>query len=106
MDRLSEVGCVIIIALMSVCSTSFLNNNLHSQRHMDIFDLVSGMQKEAMKEEKLEKRRELKERKRLKEMHKGREWEKEVGREKEKANEEVLCCRGLKDFEFHVQHNL
>lgn len=75
---------------------------------MDIFDLVSGMQKEAMKEDKLEKekRRELKERKRLKEMHKGREWEKEVGREKEKADEEVLCSRGLKDFEFHVQHNL
>ncbi|KAI3371569.1 hypothetical protein L3Q82_024136 [Scortum barcoo] len=58
--------------------------------HMDIFDLVSGMQKEAIKEEKLEKekRRELKERKRVKKRQKEREREKEVEREKEKDNEE------------------
>ncbi|XP_070762774.1 protein-methionine sulfoxide oxidase mical3a isoform X1 [Enoplosus armatus] len=61
-----------------------------ADRHMDIFDLVSGMQKEAIKEEKLEKekRRELKERKRVKERHKEREREREVDREKEKDDEE------------------
>ncbi|XP_053174674.1 protein-methionine sulfoxide oxidase mical3a [Scomber japonicus] len=60
--------------------------------HTDIFDLVSGMQKEAIKEEKLEKqrRRELKERKRVKERHKEREREKEVDREKEKGNKESV----------------
>lgn len=38
---------------------------------MDIFDLVSGMQKEAIKEETLEKerRRELKEKRGVKERH-------------------------------------
>ncbi|XP_040893421.1 protein-methionine sulfoxide oxidase mical3a isoform X2 [Toxotes jaculatrix] len=63
-----------------------------ADRHMDIFDLVSGMQKEAIKEEKLEKerRRELKERKRVKERHKEREREKEVDREKEKDDEESV----------------
>lgn len=82
---------------------SFLNNLFHSQRHTDIFDLVSGMQKEAIKEEKLEKekRRELKERKRVKERHKEREREKEVDRGKEKDNKEVLCRRGFNCFEFH-----
>ncbi|XP_042268817.1 protein-methionine sulfoxide oxidase mical3a isoform X2 [Thunnus maccoyii] len=61
-----------------------------ADRHMDIFDLVSGMQKEAIKEEKLEKqrRRELKERKRVKERHKEREREKEVDQEKEKDKKE------------------
>lgn len=70
---------------------------------MDIFDLVSGMQQEAIKEEKLEKerRRELKERKRVKERHKKREREKEVDGEKAK-DDEVLCRRGLNDFEFHL----
>uniref|UniRef100_A0A672ZYT7 F-actin monooxygenase n=1 Tax=Sphaeramia orbicularis TaxID=375764 RepID=A0A672ZYT7_9TELE len=50
------------------------------------------MQKEAIKEEKLEKerRRELKKRQRVKERHKGRELEKEVDREKENNDEEVL----------------
>lgn len=67
---------------------------------MDIFDLVSGMQKEAIKEEKLEKRRELKDRKKVKESHKGREREKVVDREKEKGDEEVSCRRRLNDFEF------
>ncbi|XP_070762775.1 protein-methionine sulfoxide oxidase mical3a isoform X2 [Enoplosus armatus] len=63
-----------------------------ADRHMDIFDLVSGMQKEAIKEEKLEKekRRELKERKRVKERHKEREREREVDREKEKDDEESV----------------
>ncbi|XP_034541154.1 protein-methionine sulfoxide oxidase mical3a isoform X2 [Notolabrus celidotus] len=60
--------------------------------HTDIFDLVSGIQKEAIKEEKLEKekRRELKERKRVKEKQKERVWEKEVVREKEKDDEESV----------------
>lgn len=78
------------------------NDFFPCQQHLDIFDLVSGLQKEAFKEEKLQKerRRELKERKRLKESHNKREQEKEVDREKEKDNEEVLCRDGLKDFEF------
>ncbi len=73
-----------------------INNFFQSQRHGDIFDLVSGMQKEAIKEEKLEKekRRELKERKRLKEKRKEREREKEVDREKEKDDEEVSFTSG------------
>ncbi|XP_035521618.1 LOW QUALITY PROTEIN: protein-methionine sulfoxide oxidase mical3a [Morone saxatilis] len=63
-----------------------------ADRHTDIFDLVSGMQKEAIKEEKLEKekRRELKERKRVKERHKERELGKKVDREKEKGDEESV----------------
>ncbi|XP_054864874.1 protein-methionine sulfoxide oxidase mical3a isoform X10 [Amphiprion ocellaris] len=63
-----------------------------ADRHMDIFDLVSGMQKEAIKEERVEKerRRELKEKKRVKERHKEREREKEVEREKEKDEEESV----------------
>lgn len=67
---------------------------------MDIFDLVSGMQKEAIKEERVEKerRRELKEKKRVKERHKARE------REKEKDEEEVLCSVGrLNHSEFQVK---
>lgn len=82
----------------------FLNNLFHSQRHTDIFDLVSGMQMEAIKEEEeleMEKRRELKRRKRVKERHKEREREKEVDRGKEKGDEEVLCRNGLNHFEFH-----
>ncbi|KAM6937070.1 protein-methionine sulfoxide oxidase mical3a [Xenentodon cancila] len=56
--------------------------------HMDIFDLVSGIQKEAIKEEKLEKekRRVLKENKTVKERRKEKEREKE----KEKDNEESV----------------
>ncbi|XP_062276120.1 protein-methionine sulfoxide oxidase mical3a [Scomber scombrus] len=63
-----------------------------ADRHTDIFDLVSGMQKESIKEEKLEKqrRRELKERKRVKDRHKEREREKEVDREKEKDDKESV----------------
>lgn len=74
------------------------------QRHTDIFDLVSGMQQEAIKEEKLfrEKRRELKEKKVAKERQKRREWEKEVDRGKEK-DDEVSCRRGWNDFEFRDQ---
>lgn len=51
------------------------------QRHVDIFDLVSGMQKEAIKEEKLEKekKRELKERRRVKEMNRDKEADREKG---------------------------
>ncbi|KAF3689071.1 [F-actin]-monooxygenase MICAL3 [Channa argus] len=58
--------------------------------HGDIFDLVSGMQKEAIKEKKVEKerRRVLKERKRVKEGLKEKEWDKEVDGEKEKDDEE------------------
>ncbi|XP_029698170.1 protein-methionine sulfoxide oxidase mical3a isoform X3 [Takifugu rubripes] len=54
-------------------------------RHTDIFDLVSGMQQEAIKEEKLvrETRRELKEKKFAKERQKRREWEKRVERGKD-----------------------
>lgn len=65
------------------------------QRHTDIFDLVSGMQQEAIKEEKLvrDKRRELKAKKFAKEKQKRREWEREVDRGKAKDNE-VLCRRG------------
>ncbi|XP_077453661.1 protein-methionine sulfoxide oxidase mical3a [Stigmatopora argus] len=63
-----------------------------ADRHTDIFDLVSGIQKEAMKEEKLDKviRRELKERKGVKVRRKEREREKAVGREKEKDDEESV----------------
>lgn len=66
-----------------------------AQRHTDIFDLVSGMQQEAIKEEKLvrEKRRELKEKKVAKERQKRREWEKRVDRGKEK-DDEVSHRRG------------
>uniref|UniRef100_A0A087XT77 F-actin monooxygenase n=1 Tax=Poecilia formosa TaxID=48698 RepID=A0A087XT77_POEFO len=61
-----------------------------ADRHVDIFDLVSGMQKEAMKEERLEKerRREIKRKKRVKERQKEREPEKELDQEKEKDDEE------------------
>ncbi|XP_074487875.1 protein-methionine sulfoxide oxidase mical3a isoform X2 [Sebastes fasciatus] len=68
-----------------------------ADQHMDIFDLVSGMQQEAIKEEKLEKerRRELKERKRVKERHKKREREKEVDGEKAKDDESVYVPHAL-----------
>ncbi|KAM8861263.1 protein-methionine sulfoxide oxidase mical3a isoform 6-T8 [Synchiropus picturatus] len=58
--------------------------------HTDIFDLVSGMQKEAIKEEKLDKdrKREFKERKRVKERRKERAQENEVERDKDKDEEE------------------
>lgn len=71
---------------------------------MDIFDLVSGMQKEAIKEERLEKerRREIKRKKRAKEGQKEREPEKEVGQEKEKDNEEVLRSVRRNDSEFQI----
>ncbi|XP_026222449.1 protein-methionine sulfoxide oxidase mical3a isoform X13 [Anabas testudineus] len=64
-----------------------------ADRHVDIFDLVSDLQKEAIKEERMEKerRKELKERKRLKERLQEIEREKEVDREKAKDDEEVLC---------------
>lgn len=94
-----------IASSASIFLCLLLNNFFHSQRHMDIFDLVSGMQQEAIKEEKLEKekRRELKERKGVKEKCKERERKKEVDREKEKDDEEVLLqTRGLNDFEFHT----
>ncbi|XP_014906517.1 protein-methionine sulfoxide oxidase mical3a isoform X4 [Poecilia latipinna] len=63
-----------------------------ADRHVDIFDLVSGMQKEAMKEERLEKerRREIKRKKRVKERQKEREPEKELDQEKEKDDEESV----------------
>ncbi|XP_035012698.1 protein-methionine sulfoxide oxidase mical3a isoform X1 [Hippoglossus stenolepis] len=63
-----------------------------ADRHMDIFDLVSDIHKEAIKEEKLEKerRREFKEKKRVTERHKEREREKEVEREKDKDDEESV----------------
>ncbi|XP_077565228.1 protein-methionine sulfoxide oxidase mical3a-like [Stigmatopora nigra] len=68
-----------------------------ADRHTDIFDLVSGIQKEAMKEEKLDKviRRELKERKGVKVRLKEREREKAVGREKEKDDESVYVPHAL-----------
>lgn len=64
---------------------------------------MSGIQKEAIKEEKLEKekRRELKERHRLKERQKERVQESEVVRKKEKEDEEVLRRMGFDSFEFH-----
>lgn len=70
---------------------------------MDIFDLVSGMQKEAIKEEKLEKekKRELKERRRVKEVNRGKDRDKEADREKGKDNKEVLR-RKEGGFEFHI----
>lgn len=73
---------------------------------MDIFDLVSDMQQEAIKEEKLvkEKRRQLKGQKGVKEMQKRKEWENEVDREKEKDDKEVLCRRGLNYSESHKHH--
>lgn len=68
------------------------------KQHTDIFDLVSGIQKEAIKEEKLEKekQREMKERKRVKERQRARELEKEVDQEKENKDEEVLLSSGAK----------
>lgn len=71
---------------------------------MDIFDLVSGIQKEAIKEEKLEKekKRELKERRRReKEMNRGKERDKDADQEKGKDNKEVLR-RKEGGFEFHI----
>ncbi|XP_078805193.1 protein-methionine sulfoxide oxidase mical3a isoform X3 [Oryzias latipes] len=63
--------------------------------HTDIFDLVSGMQKDAVKEEKLEKERRkvLKEKKRAKEGQ--RERETEVLGEKEKDKESVYVPHAL-----------
>ncbi|XP_060931846.1 protein-methionine sulfoxide oxidase mical3a [Limanda limanda] len=63
-----------------------------ADRHTDIFDLVSDIHKEAIKEEKLEKerRREIKEKKRVTERHKEREREKEVELEKDKDDEESV----------------
>lgn len=61
---------------------------------MDIFDLVSGIQKEAIKEEKLEKerRRALKERKQIEK----RQRSKEIVPEQEDKDEEVLLSIGVK----------
>ncbi|XP_019749574.1 protein-methionine sulfoxide oxidase mical3a isoform X3 [Hippocampus comes] len=72
-----------------------LSQKSKADRHTDIFDLVSGMHKEAMKEEKLDKetRRELKERKRGKERFKDRE--KAVDRKMEKDNESVYVPHAL-----------
>lgn len=66
----------------------------YPKQHTDIFDLVSGIQKEAIKEEKMEKerRRALKERKRLKERQRG----KELDPEQEDKDEEVLPSGGVK----------
>ncbi|XP_026167068.1 protein-methionine sulfoxide oxidase mical3a isoform X5 [Mastacembelus armatus] len=63
-----------------------------AELHMDIFDLVSEMQKEAKKEEKLgkERRRGLKEGKRVKESHKERDRHEEVDREKDKDDDESV----------------
>ncbi|KAF0041407.1 hypothetical protein F2P81_007305 [Scophthalmus maximus] len=63
-----------------------------ADRHADIFDLVSDIQKETIKEQGLEKerRRELKEKRRAKERQKEREREKEVAREKDKDDEESV----------------
>nr|XP_057942367.1 protein-methionine sulfoxide oxidase mical3a isoform X6 [Doryrhamphus excisus] len=62
-----------------------------ADRHTDIFDLVSGMQKEAMKEEKADKerRREVKGKKRVKER------QKESDGEKGKDNESVYVPHAL-----------
>ncbi|XP_054633852.1 protein-methionine sulfoxide oxidase mical3a isoform X1 [Dunckerocampus dactyliophorus] len=59
-----------------------------ADRHMDIFDLVSGMQKEAMKEEKLDK-----ERRREFKGKRGKERQKEC--EKGKDNESVYVPHAL-----------
>ena len=63
------------------------------------------MQKEAIKEEKLEKGRkrelkELKERKRARERQKERE--RDADGEKDKEGDEVLCGRGTDGFEFQM----
>ncbi|KAK7890895.1 hypothetical protein WMY93_022858 [Mugilogobius chulae] len=62
------------------------------KQHADIFDLVSGIQKEAIKEEKLEKekKRVQKERKRIKEQERRRELEKVLDPEQENNDEESL----------------
>lgn len=75
----------------------------HPKQHTDIFDLVSGIQKEAIKEEKLEKerRRALKERKQIKKRQKG----KELDPEQEDKDEEVLPSRRFSDLEFHIMKN-
>lgn len=73
----------------------------HPKQHTDIFDLVSGIQKETIKEEKLEKerRRALKERKQIKKRQRG----KELDPEQEDKDEEVLLSRGVQSF--WISHN-
>ncbi|XP_049580434.1 protein-methionine sulfoxide oxidase mical3a isoform X21 [Syngnathus scovelli] len=68
-----------------------------ADRHTDIFDLVSGMHKEAMKEERMDKeiRRELKERKKGKERLKERDRGKAVVDKKEKDDESVYVPHAL-----------
>lgn len=85
---------------MSLIKHTLLSLFPHSQLHTDIFDLVSGMQKETIKEEKLEKerKREFKERKRVKERRKERARENEVERDKDKDEEEVFCCEAARSF--------
>lgn len=72
------------------------------QRHTDIFDLVSGVQQEAIKEEELV--REKREKKVAKERQKRREWAKEVDRGKEK-DDEVSRRRARNDFECRHQRS-
>ncbi|XP_037111129.1 protein-methionine sulfoxide oxidase mical3a isoform X19 [Syngnathus acus] len=68
-----------------------------ADRHTDIFDLVSGMHKEAMKEERMDKaiKRELKERKKGKERLKERDRGKAVVGKKEKDDESVYVPHAL-----------
>ncbi|KAK0134614.1 Protein-methionine sulfoxide oxidase mical3a [Merluccius polli] len=70
-----------------------------ADRHADIFDLVSGIQQEAMREEKLEKERRsvLKERMRAKERKKerARVCEREADRERENGDESVYVPHAL-----------
>ena len=71
---------------------------------MDIFDLVSDIHKEAIKEEKLEKERRREIKKRVTERLKERERAKEVEREKDKDDEEVLCGGGGGRFGISNKH--
>ena len=89
-----------------MCSSDFICTPLYfarrhagRQRHADIFDLVSGIQQEALREEKLgkERRRVLKERMRAKERKKEKACAREAGvrsGERPSGDGEVLRSRG------------
>lgn len=84
MNNVSVTFIIINFIFIDISLITFF----HAKQHMDIFDLVSGIQKEAIQEEKLEKerRRALKERKRIKE----KQRENELDPEQEDKDEEVL----------------
>lgn len=66
------------------CVSYAVLNPLYSKRHTDIFDLVSGIQKETIKEEKAGERK----RQKIREREKEREKERERGRDLDRVIEE------------------